>query len=348
MHDGNFSERASVGHEETRRKIVRCVDHDGRSSHQLDNRVGRCATVNRLDGELWGAPLDCSLERLELGASEVVVVEQDLPVQIGKLDHIVVDDDHRRDARLGERQSGWRADAARSNEEHGSLLQSNDTSRVTRHALGSDHRFVVPSPSKRVNTARRRSKPARASEGPSTSTADGASVARGRMSVAPNAAMSWERVLLEAGAMNLPRPTILVPVDFGPLSAEALDVAARLASPLRASLVLLHVHSPRVLSYPDLPPGLAQRTYDALVESARLSLAKLAVDSGAAGASLRIGDPAEEVLAAIDEVAPLFVVMGTHGRRGLQRLALGSVAEAVVRRSSRPVITVRSIARAAA
>jgi nucleotide-binding universal stress UspA family protein len=57
---------------------------------------------------------------------------------------------------------------------------------------------------------------------------------------------------------------------------------------------------------------------------------------------VRSGDPATEILRAIDETKPAFVAMGTHGRKGLSHLLLGSVAEKVVQLSQTPVLTVHA------
>ncbi|QLD89562.1 universal stress protein [Natronomonas salina] len=56
---------------------------------------------------------------------------------------------------------------------------------------------------------------------------------------------------------------------------------------------------------------------------------------------IRAGDPAEEILAYGDDVDADLVVMGTHGRSGIERRLIGSVAERVVRHSEQPVMTVR-------
>ena len=54
------------------------------------------------------------------------------------------------------------------------------------------------------------------------------------------------------------------------------------------------------------------------------------------------GDVVEAILTAAKEVDAGMIVMGTHGRKGLERIMLGSVAEQVIRRASRPVMVVRS------
>jgi nucleotide-binding universal stress UspA family protein len=57
---------------------------------------------------------------------------------------------------------------------------------------------------------------------------------------------------------------------------------------------------------------------------------------------VRVGPPADEVQRAAEEVKADLIVVGTHGRRGLARAFLGSVAEIVVRTSTRPVVVVPS------
>jgi nucleotide-binding universal stress UspA family protein len=61
----------------------------------------------------------------------------------------------------------------------------------------------------------------------------------------------------------------------------------------------------------------------------------------------RLGDPAARIIEAERELAIDLVVMPTHGRKGVAHLLLGSVAEAVVRRSTCPVLTVRGQGRSA-
>ena len=56
-----------------------------------------------------------------------------------------------------------------------------------------------------------------------------------------------------------------------------------------------------------------------------------------------MGDPAAEIVRIAEEEKPEMIVMGTHGRTGLTRLLMGSVAEAIVRRSPCPVLTYREV-----
>ncbi len=134
---------------------------------------------------------------------------------------------------------------------------------------------------------------------------------------------------------------ILVAVDFDEGSLDALETAKQLGRELSAELVLLHVYRAPFYVYPDLDPTLAQDLRAEIGAAAKRSLDQLAASAGAPRRILREGDPTEQILAAIDELKPLMVVMGTHGRRGLARVFMGSVAERVVRRSPVPVMTVR-------
>ena len=135
--------------------------------------------------------------------------------------------------------------------------------------------------------------------------------------------------------------TILVPIDFEEGSLHALRVASELAVKLDARVVLLHVYTLPVYLYPGMAPIQAP-TLDVEVEAAaKKALDDLASRAGGLRAILRSGDAATRILEAIDEIDPSLVVMGTHGRRGVTRVLLGSVAEYVARRSKVPVMTVR-------
>ena len=138
----------------------------------------------------------------------------------------------------------------------------------------------------------------------------------------------------------LPPRTILHPTDLSEHSRYAFEVARSLAGGSAARLVLLHV-SPNVavpareaLREPE--PG--KEYYDRLRgELRRLQEAAAAVPSECRVAE---GHPATEILRTAREVGADLIVMGTHGRTGLRRLLMGSVAEQVVRQAPCPVLTV--------
>ncbi len=144
---------------------------------------------------------------------------------------------------------------------------------------------------------------------------------------------------------------ILVAVDFSPESEAAVRTALTFAHAFDAEITLLHVHElPTVMS--GIVPGAdtgtdtnqlrvtAQAQLDALrdrlqEQEARSSSTKLKLHTVVAG-----GSPPEMILQRAKLGTFDLIVMGTHGRTGLQRILVGSVAEAVIRAASCPVVTI--------
>jgi nucleotide-binding universal stress UspA family protein len=139
--------------------------------------------------------------------------------------------------------------------------------------------------------------------------------------------------------------TILVPVDFQDASLDALAAARDLGARLGLEVVVLHAYTIPVVVYPGFDPIVAPGLPEEIAATAKTALEKLAVQHGGLRTMLRAGDPAAEILRAIEELRPAMVAMGTHGRTGLAHLLLGSVTEKVVRSSSAPVLTVHAKAR---
>ena len=136
---------------------------------------------------------------------------------------------------------------------------------------------------------------------------------------------------------------ILIPVDFSEHSERALTYASDLARSLGATAHLVHVYPTTVYVAPPMIPGPvvfgqfrdeSQRAFDELLQRAR------AEHSIELTGSLLEGVPHVEILRCAKDVAADLIVMGTHGRTGIEHLLLGSVAERVVRGSPVPVITV--------
>ncbi len=142
--------------------------------------------------------------------------------------------------------------------------------------------------------------------------------------------------------MTTNQSSILVPVDFEPASNEALKWAEQLAKDLGAEVILIHVSQPPMVSYPEVSPVMVSSLYKDLLSAAKRSLDEFAAQSGGKRTLLREGDAGVEVVRAAEEIRPALIVMGTHGRRGLRRLLIGSVAEHVVRHSPVPVLTVHA------
>ncbi len=139
---------------------------------------------------------------------------------------------------------------------------------------------------------------------------------------------------------------ILHATDFSPASRRAFDTALAMAKSLDAKLTIVYVLPP-VVTVPDQYIDAA--TLDRLDHQARewstQQLDRLAARGRKAGvkttALLRDGDPASQIVAACRTTKSDLIVVGTHGRRGLPKFFLGSVAERVVSLASCPVVTVR-------
>jgi universal stress protein A len=144
--------------------------------------------------------------------------------------------------------------------------------------------------------------------------------------------------------MKLPK-IILVPVDFSEGSTAALDYAVGLAGKLDAKIVLLNVVGVQVLGAEYGMPVSAS-AIELIYETNQQELAKL-VDANKDKASfartlLETGDPRAMIEGTAKKLGADLIVMGTHGRRGLRRLLIGSVAESVVRSAPCPVLLVRA------
>lgn len=132
--------------------------------------------------------------------------------------------------------------------------------------------------------------------------------------------------------------TILFPTDFSHASDEVLPHATALARDSGATLIILHVEEPPVAyGGGELYYGIAEPNTDALKKM--LENIKPADPKVPCVHRMVTGDPATEIVrVATDEHADL-IVMSTHGRSGLTRVLMGSVAELVVRRAPCPVLT---------
>ncbi len=142
---------------------------------------------------------------------------------------------------------------------------------------------------------------------------------------------------------------ILAPTDFSPAADAALPWADLLARTFDARLVLLHVVEITYETLADLPwdgvTPVGEVIARHLEEWARAELATRAQGLVACETLVRTGLGAglsrQRILEAAVEVGADLVVMGTHGRTGVDRILFGSVAEHVVRTSPVPVLTVR-------
>lgn len=135
--------------------------------------------------------------------------------------------------------------------------------------------------------------------------------------------------------------SILVPIDFSPGSERALDHACDLAAKLGASIHLINAIGGAL---PELSVALTTAMVETMVHARHDELTKLAAARKPAAnidkLIVKDGDPRDAILEAIAETGAGLVVMGSHGRRGVSRWVLGSVAEDVVRRAPCPVLVV--------
>lgn len=134
--------------------------------------------------------------------------------------------------------------------------------------------------------------------------------------------------------------TILHPTDFSERSQYAFELACMLTRDHGSRLVLLHVTTPPMITaYGQTVVPLDSAR---LHQEAEAQLERLEVPHADVRAERRLveGAPAAEVLRIAQEIAADVIVMGTHGRTGLRRLMMGSVAEQVVREATCPVLTV--------
>lgn len=143
----------------------------------------------------------------------------------------------------------------------------------------------------------------------------------------------------------LPIRTILVPTDFSTNSKDAFSLALALARDYCARIVVAHVVEPAsvmgadgVLAY--FPAIDCQSLHHRLVEcyppAGGVPVEHIVAE----------GKPADEVVRLAADGKADVIVIGTHGRTGLTRLLMGSVAEQVLRKASCPVVTVKQPIRA--
>ena len=135
---------------------------------------------------------------------------------------------------------------------------------------------------------------------------------------------------------------ILLPTDGSPASLAALEHALDLAETFDAGLDVLYVVDADVLPL----DAHTKTVFEARDQAASGAVADIVDEAERCGieavtGEVREGSPAEVLLDHVDDRDVDLVVMGTHGRRGLDRYLLGSVTERVVRLAPVPVLTVR-------
>ena len=141
-------------------------------------------------------------------------------------------------------------------------------------------------------------------------------------------------------------PKILYATDFSTTGQTALEMATSLARDRGATLLIVHVEEPPV-AYG------GGEFYYGMEEPSREELRKMLADvvppdpTVACERCLAVGTPAEAIVDLAESEGAELIIMATHGRTGLGRMLMGSVAEAVVRKAKCPVLTVKAGAAAA-
>ncbi len=137
---------------------------------------------------------------------------------------------------------------------------------------------------------------------------------------------------------------ILVPTDLSDGAEQALDYACELARTLDAQIDLLNVISIPALGVPELGIALTSSMIDQLVTDSQAALDRLAQSKCTTligRVMIKTGNPRDMINQTAKELDADLIVMGTHGRHGISRALLGSVAETVVRSAPCAVLTVR-------
>jgi nucleotide-binding universal stress UspA family protein len=133
----------------------------------------------------------------------------------------------------------------------------------------------------------------------------------------------------------------LVPLDFSEHANQALVYAMALAAKLQARLTLLHV----IYTPPWIGPDLSAYVADieAQARQAMETNLRRVRNAGLEATTMLVhGTPWQEIVQTAENRQVDLIIMGTHGRTGLQHILLGSVAEKVVRLAPCPVLVTRS------
>lgn len=135
--------------------------------------------------------------------------------------------------------------------------------------------------------------------------------------------------------------SILHPTDFSDSSKAAFTFACALARDYGARLTVVHVKPPPINPSgvmaappidPDIDPAEVRRQLDEIqAPDSKISLDRV----------MLVGDEAGEIVHLAAENGYDLIIMGTHGRSGLARMLMGSVAEKVLRKAHCPVVTVK-------
>lgn len=139
----------------------------------------------------------------------------------------------------------------------------------------------------------------------------------------------------------LPKHSVAVPVDYSDESFAAVDLALSLVDDPT------HLHVIHVL--PELVPTEPGVIWSTVDDVSRIAHAREALESRLSGAEYQgidihvdVGDPSKQIAGFAEQAKAELIVLPSHGRTGLNRLLIGSVAERVVRLAHCPVLVLRN------
>ena len=130
---------------------------------------------------------------------------------------------------------------------------------------------------------------------------------------------------------------ILFPTDFSHTGDAALEMATSLAKESNATLIIAHIEEPPIAYHGGWYYGVPEPSRDQVLSM--LHKVKPTDEQVAHEYRLESGDPAEAVVRLAKEEGVDLIVLGTHGRTGVSRVLMGSVAEEIVRKAECPVLT---------
>ncbi len=135
---------------------------------------------------------------------------------------------------------------------------------------------------------------------------------------------------------------ILIAVDSTPLAVHAAELGIELASSLKAEIAFVHAIEPGLSHAPGITPN--ELIAEAEREGRRLiaGFYQLLPQRSSSLEFIHVGKPASEIVRTAKEWPADIIVIGSHGRDGIQRALLGSVAEAVMRHAPCPVLVIRA------
>ncbi len=135
---------------------------------------------------------------------------------------------------------------------------------------------------------------------------------------------------------------ILCPVDFSDTSMNAANNAINFSMEIKAEITFIHIIDIQALQNIGDLSGGGINDINLLIEEEKPVLSKLKDECDKKGVKVKTvlthGEPVSVILETIKEGGHDLIIMGTHGKSGLTRLVLGSIAENVVRKSDIPVL----------